>query len=76
MKKVVRNVGFRFIADEISPDTYVNVMDQYYPAWHAAEGTADPDLRPLGRRINGGEYQHAIRCAEESGLYRGFMRAR
>src|SRR5438132_12446943 len=25
----------RWLAGEISPDTYVNVMDQYYPAWKA-----------------------------------------
>jgi len=25
----------RWLAGELSPDTYVNVMDQYYPAWKA-----------------------------------------
>ena len=36
---------FRFIAEEISPETYLNVMDQYHPCYRAGEY---PDLdRPL-----------------------------
>jgi len=36
--------AMRFLADELSPDTYVNIMDQYYPAFRASE------YPPLDRR--------------------------
>jgi putative pyruvate formate lyase activating enzyme len=56
----------RFLAIEISPDTYLNLMDQYYPAHNA-------HLFPkLKRRINEGEYSHAVQLAAEAGLHRGF----
>ena len=29
--------GLRFIAEEISPDTYLNLMDQYRPCYRAHE---------------------------------------
>ncbi|NVO65843.1 radical SAM protein [Methanofollis tationis] len=62
---------FRFIADEVSPDTYVNVMDQYYPAWHAAERSADlPSC--LHRRLSPAEYAGALEEAAAAGLHRGF----
>ncbi|GBD04206.1 hypothetical protein HRbin19_01515 [bacterium HR19] len=58
----------KFIAYEISPHTYINIMDQYYPAGLVA-------LRPknypeLMRRISSDEYEQAIRWAQEAGLYR------
>lgn len=54
----------RFIAQEISPETYVNIMDQYYPCYKAVENP------PLNRRITSEEYQEAIRIAKEAGLTR------
>jgi putative pyruvate formate lyase activating enzyme len=52
-----------WIAQEISRESYVNIMDQYHPAWHTA-GTACGDLPPsLGRRITPGEYQYATVCS-------------
>ncbi|MEW5830006.1 MAG: radical SAM protein [Chloroflexota bacterium] len=54
----------RFLADEISPDTYLNVMAQYHPAYHA-------DRYPLlNRRITGPEYQEARKMAKAAGLTR------
>lgn len=53
-----------FLADEISPHTYVNVMDQYHPC---GRGAADP---LINRRITGQEYAAAVRAALESGLHR------
>lgn len=53
---------FRFIADEISPGTYVNIMDQYHPVYQAM---ADPKIK---RRITSQEYQQAVNFAEQSGL--------
>jgi putative pyruvate formate lyase activating enzyme len=54
----------RFIAREISPDTYVNVMDQYRPCGDAL-GRAD-----IGRGITTAEYDEALSIAREEGLRR------
>jgi len=54
----------RFLAQEISPRTYLNVMSQYRPAYHAHE---HPELnRPIGRA----EYQAAVQVALAAGLNR------
>lgn len=51
-----------FLAEEISPYTYVNIMRQYYPA-HLAENYPE-----LNRRITRQEYAAAVRAAEDAGL--------
>jgi putative pyruvate formate lyase activating enzyme len=54
----------RFLAREISPNTYLNVMAQYRPAHHACEY---PELsRPATRD----EYRAAVRLALDAGLRR------
>lgn len=53
-----------FLADEISPDTYTNIMAQYYPCFKAA---GHP---PLDRRITEAEYRDAVDAAREAGLRR------
>ncbi|MFW6146770.1 MAG: radical SAM protein [Thermodesulfobacteriota bacterium] len=53
-----------FIAKQISPHTYVNVMDQYRPC-----GTAYQD-EFINRRISEKEYSDALAWAEEAGLER------
>jgi putative pyruvate formate lyase activating enzyme len=57
----------RFIAREISRDTYVNIMDQYRPCWKAEDDPAHP---LLGRRITPGEFEEAVSIAREEGLRR------
>jgi putative pyruvate formate lyase activating enzyme len=54
----------RFLAEEISLDTYVNVMDQYH-ASHRARA-----IPSLGRRISPAEHRSAVRAAEDAGLRR------
>lgn len=54
----------RWIAEEISPHTYVNVMDQYYPCGEAWQHP------PLNRRLTKEEYEEALRAAREAGLTR------
>lgn len=54
----------RFIAEEISTGTYVNIMDQYHPCYDAY------DNPPLDRRVSEKEYSDAVRCAREAGLRR------
>ncbi|MCJ7794912.1 MAG: radical SAM protein [Methanoregulaceae archaeon] len=63
----------KFIADEISKDSYVNIMAQYRPAWHALQvADQQPGYRGLKRPITGNEYRSAIRWAKDAGLHRGF----
>lgn len=54
----------RFLSREVSAGTYVNVMAQYRPCFHAS---GDP---VLGRTLRWTEYQGAVRVAEEEGLHR------
>jgi len=57
--------AMRFLAREISRETYVNIMDQYYPC-----GDMIPSGSPLGRRITRKEFNEAVRMAHEEGLTR------
>jgi putative pyruvate formate lyase activating enzyme len=54
----------RFIAEEISPDTYVNLMDQYRPCHEAGEH------EPLARRPSPAELRDALAAARRAGLRR------
>ena len=54
----------RFIAGEISANSYVNIMAQYRPEYRAAE------FPELDRRITAGEYRRAVEIAKECGLTR------
>jgi putative pyruvate formate lyase activating enzyme len=54
----------RFLATEISPDTYVNIMAQYTPCGRATQVT------PLNRSITEKEYQEAVEMALEEGITR------
>lgn len=53
-----------FLANEISRNTYVNVMDQYHPCGQAH------GHRHLGRRITSGEFEEALQAAGQAGLWR------
>jgi len=53
-----------FLVEEVSRDTYINVMDQYRPCYKAAE------LPPLDRPITRAEYEQAVHQAREAGLHR------
>lgn len=55
----------QFIARELSPDTWVNLMDQYRPAFQARTYPA------LRRRISQQEYANAVLAAQQAGLHRG-----
>lgn len=52
----------RFIAEEISPDTYLNLMDQYRPCYRA------DDYRELERAITGAEFREALAIADGRAL--------
>ena len=53
-----------FLATEISPDTYINVMDQYRPCYRAHQ------LPPLDRPITPEEYTQALTAVHQAGLHR------
>ena len=54
----------RFIAEEISTNTYLNVMAQYYPAHRAHK------IPPLSRPLVREEFLQAVNLAREYGLER------
>jgi putative pyruvate formate lyase activating enzyme len=56
----------KFIAEEISVHSYVNIMDQYRPEYRAHE------YPEINRRITHKEYMEAIQWAKHYQLYRGF----
>jgi putative pyruvate formate lyase activating enzyme len=58
---------FHWLAEAVSADTYLNVMDQYYPAGSVLETDRYPELR---RKLRRDEYQQAVAIAREAGLWR------
>lgn len=56
----------KFIAEEISVHSYVNIMAQYRPEYKAF------DYPEISRRITQKEYMEAIQIAKRLHLYRGF----
>jgi len=54
----------RFLASEISTETYVNVMDQYRPCGRASQ------YPPIDRQLSREEYEQARKVAEKAGLTR------
>lgn len=55
-----------FIKHDISPETYINIMDQYHPCYQAYQQES------LSRRITAEEYQEVVNHARSIGLSRGF----
>jgi putative pyruvate formate lyase activating enzyme len=53
---------FEFIANEISKNTFINIMAQYWPAYKAHQ------YPELSRRITEKEFQEAINLAKKFGL--------
>jgi len=56
----------RFIAEEISVHSYVNIMDQYRPEYQAHE------YPEINRRATHKEYMEAVQWAKRYQLHRGF----
>ncbi len=57
----------RWLATALSPDTYVNLMDQYHPA-HKVR--VDAGLSAINRRLTSREFAQAIQAARDAGLWR------
>jgi len=57
----------RFLAEEVSTDTYISLMSQYFPANKAA-------LYPeIDKPINRDDYRRALRAMEQHGLHNGYI---
>lgn len=56
----------QFLAQEVSPDTYVNLMDQYYPAGRVN----GEQFVEINRRITSEEYERVRETARRVGLWR------
>jgi putative pyruvate formate lyase activating enzyme len=52
---------------ELSPHSYLNLMDQYYPAWKAK---TNPRFTEINRRVTMPEMVQAETLAREAGLWR------
>lgn len=61
-----------WLAEFVSPDTYVNLMDQYAPAGKVGGGR----FPELDRRITADEYRDAVASARRAGLWRFDRRSR
>lgn len=57
----------QFIANELSMDIPVSLMDQYFPAYRALT------LETLSRRITADEYGEALESFDNSGLHNGWI---
>jgi putative pyruvate formate lyase activating enzyme len=54
----------KFIAQSLSPDSYVNIMSQYRPCGRAAE------INGLNSNLKTDEYHLAVQAAKEEGITR------
>ncbi len=63
---------FRWLAEELSPDTFVNVMAQYRPCHRVGRLLADGSVRygEINRRPSGEEFAGAYAAARAAGLWR------
>ncbi len=61
----------RWVAEELGPDTYVNVMAQYYPAGRVPEHYPE-----INRHLYREEFERALELADRLGLRRLDVRSR
>jgi len=62
----------RWLADEISPDTYLNLMSQYRPQYQVGDRNRDgsPKYADVERRPLGSDMRAAYAAARNAGLWR------
>jgi len=56
-----------FLADRMGTDTWISLMNQYFPA-HKAHG-----LSPLDRKVTREEYEEAFKALDDFGFNNGFV---
>lgn len=57
----------KFIKEEISAETFISLMSQYYPAYNAK------NCEPLSRRVTNKEYGEAVSALRKLGLNNGWV---
>ena len=60
-----------FLAEEISPNTYLNIMDQYFPSVKVSE----KKYQEINRRAHSNELETVEKIARQKGLQRFDQRA-
>ncbi|KPJ48757.1 MAG: radical SAM protein [candidate division Zixibacteria bacterium DG_27] len=58
---------FDFLGKEVSKNSYVGLMSQYFPAYQA------PDIKEICRRVNRSEFRQVKRWFFEAGLSKGYI---
>jgi putative pyruvate formate lyase activating enzyme len=64
---------FRWLADTLSPDTFVNIMAQYHPAYQVGRAVDGPDraaYAEINRPPDAGEIEAVRAAARAAGLWR------
>ncbi|MCK4660855.1 MAG: radical SAM protein [Phycisphaerae bacterium] len=67
---------FRWLADEVSPDTFVNIMAQYHPDYQVGRiietgpRAGQPRHPQINRCLTSAELEFAYQSAREAGLWR------
>ena len=61
---------FEWLADEISPDTYINIMGQYRPLHLVGASVSRGKYDAINRRPSGKEFKAAVDAARQAGLWR------
>ena len=59
-------VIMRYLAKEISPHTFINIMSQYHPAWKVSANKYPEINRPTTPE----EAEKTMKIARQEGLYR------
>ena len=59
----------QWIADELSPETFVNLMAQYYPAGKVSRS----EHAEINRRVTPAEFERAVEAARHAGLKRAVV---
>ncbi len=57
----------KFLAEQVSADTYVSLMRQYFPAFHAVK------IRQLERPLTNAEYESAVEMLDKLGMEAGWV---
>jgi putative pyruvate formate lyase activating enzyme len=62
---------FKWLAEEVSPDTYVNIMRQYRPDYEVGQIVRDgPKYAAINRKPTPIELDQAYEAARSAGLWR------
>ena len=61
-------IVMKWIAEEISKESYVNIMAQYHPVWRVRGDSGCSIFRQMRRTITKEEFEYAIESARKCGI--------